>query len=406
MPPYNFLMNNIRAQSQKQERIHLDYAATTPVLPEIFESMTPYFCNMWANASALYAEGVSAREVIEEERVSLARILRVRPTDIVYTSGGTESNNLAIRGYIATLHEQGVPYSDMEIISTYIEHPSITEVLRHLEAQGVHIIYAPIHEEGRIDIPELEKLFSQRTRLITYAYVNAEIGVVQDVKKISRVVRHYNEQQGGNIRTHLDACQAGLWLPCALDALGVDMLTLDAGKCYGPKGVGVLVKRHTVTLTPIIFGGGQEQGLRSGTENVALVVGCTRALVRAQRDWEARSARVQPIRDYAISRIREKLPHAILNGSVEFRVANNINFSLPGIDGEYAVITLDAKGVAAATRSACGTKNKSGSHVVRALSGDDARALSTIRLTLGESSTSHDIDVALSIIEEHVTLMS
>lgn len=395
-----------RLFSMKKKRIHLDYASTTPVAKEVYTAMRSYFCDAWANASAIYTEGVMVREVIEDARAELARLFHVRPTDIVYTSGGTESNNLAIIGYVEALRERGVAYADMEIITTSIEHPSITETVAYLEKQGVVVQHAPVDEQGRIILEALQNLLSLKTKLVTCAYVNSEIGVVQDIKKISRMVRAWNDAQHTEVRVHIDACQAPLWLPCALDALGADMMSLDAGKCYGPKGVGVFVKRHWVPVKGILHGGGQEQGLRAGTENTALITGCTRALVRAQENWEERSARVQAIRDYGIQRISSELPQAIVNGSVEHRVVNNINISIPGIDGEYAVITLDAKGVSASTRSACGAGKGQGSHVVRTISHDEARALSTIRFTLGEESTKRDIEYAVSVLKTHCARMA
>ena len=329
----------------------------------------------------------------------------MRAGDIVFTSGGTESNNLGLRGYLAHLNKEDVPYEDIEVISTKIEHPSILETLKHLEGHGIKVVYAPVDEEGRIVIAEFQKLLSPKTKLVTFAYVNSEIGTIQDVKKITKTIRDYNEKNNVTVKTLLDACQAPLWLPCQLDSLGVDMLTLDAGKCYGPKGVGVLVKRHQVELEPIIFGGGQEDGLRPGTENTALVVGCVEAMVRAQESWKERNDKISKIRDQYIETILNEVNGVVLNGSQEHRVANNINISIPGIDGEYAVITLDSKGVAVSTRSACGAGKGAGSHVVQEITGDEARALSTIRLTLGQESREDDIEKVVTILKDHLKLM-
>lgn len=391
--------------SSDNERIHLDFASTTPVRKEVFDVMKPYFSGKWANASAIYREGVKVREEIEKERERLARTLRVRAGDIVFTSGGTESNNLGLRGYFAHLNKEGVPYSEMEVISTKIEHPSVLETLKHLEGHGITVSYAPVDEDGKIVLSEFQKLLSKKTRLVAFSYVNSEIGTVQDVKKITHTIRKWNDKHKTEVRTLLDACQAPLWLPCELDSLGVDMLTLDAGKCYGPKGVGVLVKRHWIELEPIIFGGGQEGGLRPGTENTALIIGCVEAMVRAQENWEERSESVSKIRDAYTVTILKEVDTAVLNGSSENRVANNINFSIPGIDGEYTVITLDAKGVSASTRSACGAGKGAGSHVVREITGDEARALSTIRLTLGEESLEKDVHKVVKILKDHLKLM-
>ncbi len=389
----------------KLERIHLDYASTTPVHTDVLKAMGPYFSDVWANPSAIYREGVIARNVIEDARGELARTLRVRASDITFTSGGTESNNLALIGLVEALHQEGRPYEEMEIISTRIEHPSILQTLIFLGKKGVRITFVPVMEDGMIDTHALENLLNSKTVLVTFAYANSEVGVVQDVKKNSRMIRMCNEKQDTKIYTHVDASQAPLWLSCELDMLGVDMMTLDAGKCYGPKGVGVLAHRHWVKLNPIMHGGGQEGGLRSGTENTALVVGCVRAIVRAQAEYKSRSLAVAKLRDYGIVLLLHEIPHAVVNGSRESRIANNINISIPGLDTEYATIWLDAKGIAVSTKSACGAKESTGSNVVREMTHDEVRATSTLRLTLGEETIKSHIDKAVQALKEHIVLM-
>lgn len=387
---------------KKEAGIHLDYASTTPVRKEVLRVMLPYFSDEWANPSAIYKAGVQAREVVERARERVARMLRVRASGVLFTSGGTESNNHAILGTVEALHRMGRAYTDMEIVTTAIEHASILEACAVLREMGVTITYAPLTADGLIDYAEFKSLLSPRTALVTFAYVNSEIGVVQDVKRITRTVREVNKGQGTNIRVHLDSAQAPLWLPCEMDMLGVDMLSLDSGKCYGPKGAGVLALRHGVTLAPFMRGGGQEGGLRSGTENVPLIVGCAEALTRAQASWEVRSEKVRAIRDRMFSLLLSEIPGALINGSRESRVANNVNISIPGIESEFAVITLDYHGVNASTKSACGASSGSGSAVVRTLTSDDARATSTIRFTLGEETTKSDIETAVQVLKEHV----
>ncbi|MFZ2253098.1 MAG: cysteine desulfurase family protein [Minisyncoccia bacterium] len=393
------------SKKESNRRIHLDFAATTPVHPDVLTAMLPYFSEDWANPSAFYKEGVKARNVIEGARTKLARTLRVRASDIIFTSGGTESNNLALIGTVEALFEAERPYSEMEIISTRIEHPSILKTLIYLEKRGVGIKYAPIDLEGKIIIPEFEKLLSTKTVLVTFAYANSEIGVVQDVKKITRRVRAWNESNETKIATHLDASQAPLWLSCEIDMLGVDLVTLDAGKCYGPKGVGVLAKRHGVNVNPILHGGEQEQGLRAGTENTALVVGCVEALVRAQENYETRTEAATLLREYFFELLTREIPEIIINGSRDSRIANNVNISLPNFDTEYAVVWLDAKGIAASTKSACGTGGEAGSLVVREMTHDESRALSTLRFTLGEETTKADIEQIVEILKEFKKLM-
>jgi len=382
-------------------RIHLDYASATPVHPLVYQAMRPYFQEHWANPSAVHTEGVRARQAVEGARLTVARTLRVRSEDIVFTSGGTESNNLAILGVIEHLHAAGRAFDDMEILTTKIEHPSVLEAVSTLGTRGVRTVYAPVLESGRIDMEAFKTLLSPKTVLVTIAYVNSEVGVVQDIKKVTRIVRAWNTEKTMGVLTHVDASQAPLWFSCAMDMLGADLLTLDAGKCYGPKGVGVLVRRHRVPLHPVTFGGGQEGGLRSGTENVPLVVGCAKAIERAQEQYEARSAGVKKIRDFFLTLLKEKIPETVINGSLEYRAPNNVNISIPGLDSEYAVIWLDTHGVAASTKSACGVGKGNGSDVVRAMSGDEQRALSTIRFTLGEETTEKDVARAVDVLATH-----
>lgn len=392
----------LRTYWKKGKAIHLDYAATTPVHPDVLKAMAPYWNEVWANPSAIYKSGVLARNVIEGARETLARVLKVRAHDITFTSGGTESNNLAIAGTIEAVASRGRAYSDIELISTRIEHPSITEMLKWYEQKGVVVHYIDVNEEGLIDEKEFAAALNAKTVLATFAYVNSEVGVVQQVKQLTRIVKKFNLTNDTHIPVHLDASQAPLWLSCEMDMLGVDMMTLDAGKCYGPKGVGVLARRHGVTLAPRMFGGDQEAGLRAGTENTALIVGCVHAIVRAQKNWKERSESVTKLRDALISTLEVSIPGVLLNGSCTQRVANNVNISIPGIDTEFAVITLDAHNIAASTKSACGGAKGDGSTVVRAMTADDIRARSTIRFTLGEDTTKHEILTAARVLRDHV----
>ncbi|HEU4677275.1 MAG TPA: cysteine desulfurase family protein [Candidatus Paceibacterota bacterium] len=389
----------------RKPRVHLDYASATPVSERVFDAMRPYFRDVWANPSAVYEEGVIARAAIERARTDLARTLHVRPAGITWTSGGTEANNLAIVGTIEARRKDGMAYEEMEVLSMRIEHPSILETLTRLKERGVRVTYLPVDGDGLVSVDDVSRALSKRVVLVTYAYVNSEIGVIQDVKGISRAVRKWNDANEGTILTHVDASQAPLWLPCALDSLGVDMMTLDAGKCYGPKGVGALVRRAHVALEPVLFGGGQESGLRSGTENAALIIGAARAFQDAQSEHEALAKRVATLRDGAFDRILKEFPDAVVNGSKESRVANNVNVSFPGTDVEYAVIWLDAKGIATSTRSACGAAGKNGSDVVREMTKDEARALSTIRFTFGRESTMSDISRAIHALKAYNSVM-
>lgn len=399
---FDFLKKRVRVS---EEVIHLDYAAGTPVKPEVLRAMLPFFSEAWANPSALYKSAVRVRTALDHARTELARVLRIRPYDVIFTSGGTESNTLALIGLVDALHKAGRAYETMEVVSTKSEHPSILATLDTLALRGVQIRYVSVKEDGLIDEAHFETLLSPETVLVTFAYVNSEIGVIQSVKRLSRIVRAYERAHNNVIRVHTDASQAPLWLSCELDRLDIDLMTLDAGKCYGPKGVGVLAMRRGVNLEAQLRGGGQERGMRATTENVPLIIGCVHALVRAQVSWKSRSEAVGQLRDFFIEALTSAIPDCVVNGTQKERVANNVNISIPGLDTEFAVIVLDTHDIAASTRSACGTGEGSGSHVVRVITGDQERAQSTLRFTLGEETTKKELEHTVSVLKTHVDEM-
>ena len=394
----------MRFLNQKKKRIYLDYAAATPVRNGVKKAMRSYESEVFANASAIHAEGVQARQSIEIAREKLARVLRIRPDGVVFTGSGTESNNLAILGAVHACHAGGTEYADMEVISTRIEHPSVANMLVYLETLGVQVRYVDVDEQGRIVTSSLQSVLSDHTVIVSFAYANSEIGTVQEVGKLARVVRTYEKSHDVRILVHIDAAQAPLWLPCQLDGLSVDILTLDAGKCYGPKGVGVLAMRHNILLSSVSYGGPQEGGLRPATENTAGIVGAVTAITLAQEECIHASKKVSALRDGMIARLL-KIEGVVLNGSASRRIANNINISIPGIDSEFAVISLDNAGVACSTKSACGGASGDGSSVVRTISNDDARATSTIRFSLGTDTTASGLSKAVMALKEHVEKM-
>lgn len=387
-----------------KKRIYLDYAAATPVSASVLRAMRSYFREVFANASAVHKEGVAARTAVETAREHIARLLAVRPNEITFTSGGTESNNLAIAGVLTALYEAGRPWEEMHVVTTPLEHPSVLRVLEHFAARGVRVTYVSVSKEGLIDMNAFAEALEKETVLVTCAYANSEIGVVQEIKQLSKRVRaHRKAHACATPYLHLDASQAPLWLPLQMDSLGVDLMTLDAGKCHGPKGVGVLAHRSAVPLTGYIYGGSQERGLRAGTENVALIVGCAQALIESQETHAPRAHAVRQVRDYAIAKIEEVIPDVVVNGSRTQRVANNINISIPDVDGEYATIVLDAHGIAASTRSACDGGDGGGSHVVRALGSGGEN--STIRLSLAPETTCADMDQVVQVLARHAQQM-
>lgn len=389
----------------RKKRIYLDYAAATPVRKEVLKKMKPHMYSHFGNAGAIHAEGVFAKKSIAEARERLASTLRIRPEGIVFTASGTESNNLALLGVIESLHRKGRAYADMEVVSSAIEHASVLEVLMYLQSKGVVMRYVAVDAQGVISLPSLQECLTEKTVLVTFAYVNSEIGTIQPIRKIARTVRKFQKDTHTQIHIHSDAAQAPLWLPCALDQLACDSLTLDAGKCYGPKGIGVLAFTHGVSLIPLYFGGGQEAGYRPGTENTASIVGAVESLCIAQELYEERSVKTVALRDMFITELLT-LEGCILNGSREDRVANNVHISIPGVDSEFAVICLDEAGIACATKSACGGAKGDGSTVVRAITGDNARSKSTIRFTLGEATTKSEIRSTVNVLRSHIAIVS
>ena len=390
-------------------RLYLDCASATPLHPSVARAMAPYMGRHFGNPGALHREGVVAHAALETSRRALSRILSIREDGIVFTSGGTESNNLALFGVIEARRQAGVPYADMELITTAVEHPSVRAAVCALRARGVVVRCAAVDGEGRVRVREFAKLLSARTVLVSMAYVNSEIGTVQPVRALARAVRAAQRAHATRILFHLDAAQAPLWLPCALPPLDVDLLSLDAAKCEGPKGAGVLAKAHGVEIAPSLVGGGQQWGLRSGTENVPLIVGAARALVRAQEGYAARARSARAASRALVAALEAHLPCVVQNGPRDFekkRVAHNVNISLPGVDTEYAAVVLDRAGIAVATKSTCNGARAAGSEVVRVISGgDEARARSTLRFTHNGRLSSADCRRVARTLSRHVAQM-
>ena len=430
---------------QSFSRIYLDHASATPLCPEVLEAMMSYLSESFGNPSSIHSEGQMAKAVLEDARTNVARVLSVQPECVTFTSGGTESNNLAILGAVRARHESGVPYDQIEIITSLIEHPATSKTFEYLATLGVMIQYAPVDEGGEIILSELSNLLTSATFLVSVAYVNSEIGVIQDVGAISRLLAKFSKQQSqlgftktaaiqsvsskidepyssygehnfeqnnaevrhfgkSGIYFHVDAAQAPLWLPCELSRLGCDLLSLDAGKFGGPKGVGALIHSKRVPLLNISYGGGQERGLRPGTESVASIIGLTTAFQLAQSNWVVNSEKVKSLQTYFYAQLKEKIPTAVVNGVTGVaRVANNINISIPGIDSEFAVVSLDVTGIAISTKSACSSAGGGGSTVVQAITNDAVRASTTLRFSLGLTTTRVEIEKAIDTLATFVT---
>ncbi len=392
-----------KTKKSAAKRIYLDYAAATPMTAAAKAAMLPFLSDMFGNPGGIHKEGVAAKRALEGFRTEVARTLEVQESGVVFTSGGTESNNLAICGVIESLHQSGRAYESMTIVSTKLEHPATLRTLERVASLGVSVVYAPVNVDGQLDHAAFTSILSSEVVLVTLAYVNSEVGVIADCRKVRRLLDGAEERHNITIRLHVDAAQAPLWLPCQLSRIGADLLSLDGGKCGGGKGVGALVLNKGVTIAPLLRGGGQEMGLRPGTEPVHLIAAFATALAEAQASWQTRRDVVTKVRDYTLGAIAKRIPQAIINGPQrDARVANNIHISIPGIDAEFAVITLDTHGIAASTKSACSSKGGGASAVVLAMTGDEARAQSTLRFTLGPDTTTVDIDCMLEVLTKHI----
>lgn len=382
----------------------MDHASTTPVHPEVLKAMKPFFDIRHANPSSLYKEGVDARNVLEASRKETAHLLGAQSDEIIFTASGTESDNLALVGVVQKAKEAGI--EKPHIITSVIEHPAILEVCKMLTQWGCEVTYVPVDEEGIIVVSELKKALTENTVLVSVMYANNEIGTIQPVADIAKIVRNFRKSKVSKNNNypymHTDASQAANYLDLSVARLGVNLMTLDGGKMYGPKGVGVLFVQRGVVIAPIIFGGGQERGLRSGTENVALIVGCSRALAIAQSNREKESERLAVLRDYFFTELKQRIPQVLINGSLTSRLPNNVNVCIPNLLGEFGVIKLDALGVACSSSSSCRTTaENSSSYVVEAL-GRKNCSESSLRFTLGTSTTKKDIDVALGALQKLV----
>ncbi|MCD5381644.1 MAG: cysteine desulfurase [Candidatus Pacebacteria bacterium] len=395
-------MNN----SQQNKRVYLDWAAATPLSDRPFTAMEPFLRVHYGNPSSIHQEGGRARQAVNTAREQIASAVQVKPERVTFTGGGTEGNNLSIFGVIESTKQTGIKYSDMELITTKIEHPSVIGAVEKLRQLGVSVNYVNVTDLGLIDLNHLQELLSDKTVLVSCAYANSEIGTVQPIRAIRKIIRTKEEEAGTLIYFHVDAAQAPLWLSCQFDSTGADFLVLDAAKCCGPKGVGVLIQSKRAKLLPVTFGGGQEQGIRPGTENVSGIVGAGIAIQDAQSTFRERADKVTRVRDEGIAYLKEKLPTAILNGAAgEDRLANNINISIPKLDTEYTAVVLDSKGFAVSTKSACAGAGGGESKVVKEISQDSGRATATLRLSLGPETTIEEVREAVNIIAAHTERM-
>jgi cysteine desulfurase len=361
-------------------RIYADNAATTKTDPRVVEEMNPYFSEIYGNPGSMHEMGIDSHEAVEDARRRIADILHCRPCEIIFTGTGTESDNLAILGYVRKNKHLG-----KHIITTKIEHHAVENPFKQLEKEGFEATYLDVDPDGIIDLEELKKAIREDTFFISIIYANNEAGMVQDIPALARIAKEHG------IIFHTDACQATSYLPMDVSELGVDLMTINGSKIYGPKGIGVLFKRKELKLEPIVYGGGHEMNLRSGTENVPLIMGFAKALELVTEEKDSETKRIKELRDKLIEGLL-KVPDSRLNGHPTRRLPNNANISFINVEGESLLLLMNEEGIYASTGSACSSKSLDPSHVLLAMGIPAGVSHSSIRFSLGKDTTQEDID--------------
>lgn len=371
--------------------IYLDHAATTYVKDAVFEEMTPYFTDRFGNPSSLYAIGKDNKLAINKARLQVAKAINGKENEVFFTSCGSEADNWALKGIAFANRDKG-----SHIITSCIEHPAILNTCKFLENEGFDVTYLPVDNDGLIDLAELEKAITDNTILISIMFANNEIGTIEPIKEISAIAKKYN------VYFHTDAVQAVGNVKIDVDDLGVDMLSLSAHKFYGPKGIGVLYIKEGTHINSFVHGGGQENGRRAGTENVAGIVGLGKAIELAYSDFDEKYNKVLMLREKLINGVFERIPCVKLNGSRSKRLVGNVNFSFEGVDGEAVLLMLNMKGICVSTGSACSSASSKPSHVLTAIGLDDDISKGSLRLTIGDENTEEEIEYTIDTLEKIV----
>ncbi|MFB5609043.1 MAG: cysteine desulfurase family protein [Nitrosarchaeum sp.] len=367
--------------------IYLDNAASTQIHETVLETMLPYLKEQYGNPSSIHRYGRLANKAIEKARKQIAALINADPSEILFTSGGTESNNTALCGIA-----EKKPRS--QIITSSIEHDAVLEPCKKLAKNGFDIKYLPVDNKGMISISDLKNTFSENTCLVSIMFANNEIGTIEPIAQIAQLC---NEQ---NIPFHTDAVQAVGKIQIDVKELGVDLLSISSHKINGPKGVGALYIKKGVDISPIILGGGQEQGLRSGTENVANIVGFGKACELAKINLSENITQMKKLRDDLVTKVLKEIPLVTLNGHVENRLPNNAHFTFLGIAGEDLIIKLDEHGIAASTGSACSVHTQKASHVLSAMGFSYEQITGSLRLTLGVFNNQQEVDETVNVLKK------
>ncbi|HUV75738.1 MAG TPA: cysteine desulfurase NifS [Dehalococcoidales bacterium] len=373
------------------KRIYLDYAATTPTHPEVVEAMLPYFSGAFGNPSSLYNCGQAAKEALEEVRARVANLIGAQSKEIVFTSGGTESDNSAIKGVAYANRDKG-----NHIITTAIEHHAVLETCRFLETEGFSVTYLPVDGYGTVAPEDVRKAITKKTILISVMQANNEVGTIEPIAEIGKIARE------AGLYFHTDAVQTAGHIPINVDEFGVDLLSISAHKLYGPKGVGALYIRKGTKLLPFMHGGEQEGNRRASTENVPGIVGFGKAVDLAQPEMNEEAERLTSLRNKLINGLLERIDHVRLNGHPRNRLPNNVNVSVAFVEGESMCLNLDLEGICAATGSACSSASEEPSHVLMALGVPPQEAHGSLRFSLGKWTTEEDIDKVIELLPQIV----
>lgn len=379
-----------------KKRIYLDYASSAPLLRSVKKAVGRADA-LFANPSSIHADGLLSKEMLASARQSIAGSLGAHRDEVVLMGSGTESDNLAIIGTVKAFRTKN-PGREAHIVTSVIEHPAVLEACRALEREGVTVTYLDVSSEGVLDTTALARVLRPETVLVSIAYANNEIGVVAPIREVVKIVRRFKKEHDSDMYplVHTDACQAPLYLDVNTSRLGVDLLSLNGTKLGAPHGTGVLFVRRGTPIEPLIYGGGQEGALRSGTENISGAVGLAEALRVAVEDTETRAESLTAVRDFFVAEITKQFPSARINGTLEERLPNNVNISLPNISSELLVLELDARGISVSAGSACASAKDAGSHVLSALYGpQDADSWGSIRFSFCETTTRSELSRAL-----------
>jgi cysteine desulfurase len=372
------------------KKVYLDYGATTPVDKEIIDEMIPYFDKYYGNASSIHSYGREAFDAVEKARERVANLIGGKSDGIVFTSGGTESDNLAVKG-VAYRNKDKRKTKGNHIITCAIEHPGVLEPCKHLEKQGFNVKYLPVDKYGLVNPEDLENAISKNTFLVTIMFANNEIGTIEPMEELGKITKKHN------VLFHTDAVQAVTKVPIDVKKLNIDLLSLSSHKIYGPKGTGALYVRKGVKLEPIAHGGGHEKGFRSSTHNTPGIVGLGKACEIGKKRMKQDTSYMKFLRDILIKNLLE-VEESYLNGHPEKRLVNNAHFRFTAIEGESLNLMLDDKGIAAATGSACSSKKLQASHVLLAIGLKPEEAHGSLRLTIGKYNTKEEIEYASEVL--------